>query len=80
MSVDLVGSTAFKADKRYENAQDGSPYPKWVKPFENFYTDFPRIMREEYKNITLKDQRHSENCRYPQVWKTIGDEIIFVTV
>lgn len=63
LSVDLVGSTAFKNGLR----KKGQEQP-WLQFFDSFYIDVPHIL-----------QKHigAENSYCPKIWKTIGDEILF---
>lgn len=77
LSVDLVGSTAFKARTR-ETESASEPYPEWVTKFRHFYREFPNILGSRYLRALSAQEGHeaySEGA--PQVWKTIGDEIIF---
>ncbi|MCJ2067059.1 hypothetical protein MKK63_30865 [Methylobacterium sp. J-088] len=77
MSVDLVGSTAFKA--KHSDRRDGDePYPVWLNRTRSFYRQFPQIIDNlfaEYSGIL--DGREAFKHRSPKVWKTVGDEIIF---
>ena len=79
MSVDLVGSTAFKANKNHSDPKEGSPSPAWVDQFRTFYKDFPLEVRKAYDLVVkaLDGELLHEAARRPLVWKTIGDEIIF---
>lgn len=73
LSVDLVGSTAYKS-------KDGNTNLKWIKAFQKFYGEFPKQFAKNYKAICAETPEvcadEAENL--PKVWKTIGDEIIFV--
>lgn len=79
MSVDLVGSTAFKASKIHSQPQNGSPSPAWVDEFRTFYKDFPIEVAKAYDSVVkaLGDELVGQTPNRPRVWKTIGDEIIF---
>ncbi|MCB5184005.1 hypothetical protein LG201_02160 [Methylobacillus gramineus] len=79
MSVDLVGSTAFKANKKHSDHQNGSPSPAWVDEFRTFYKDFPIKVGEAYRRIidVSGEEVGDTHDNHPRVWKTIGDEIIF---
>ncbi len=74
LSVDLVGSTAFKAES---NKHDAFPHPDWLKKFQTFYSDFPKAVQERYAELSLKADNKVLCDKYPMVWKTVGDEIIF---
>jgi len=71
LSVDLTGSTAFKAKNTSFD---------WLKEFQKFYGGFPKIFGNKYS--TVCKQIHAltddEQGCVPKVWKTIGDEILFV--
>lgn len=74
LTVDLVGSTAYKA--KYINRQERTlePHPEWVSRFRKFYQQFPENLRSAYGE-TESGKAGKEGP--PQVWKTIGDEILF---
>ncbi|CDX27317.1 conserved hypothetical protein [Mesorhizobium plurifarium] len=74
-SVDLVGSTAFKA--RYSGWESGSPNPIWVTQIQHFYREFPKILDANFGRLKSLDVPPRPGDRAPSVWKTIGDEIIF---
>jgi hypothetical protein len=73
LSVDLTGSTAFKS-------KNGTTNFEWLKAFQKFYGEFPARFTDSYKNICTKIPEISDNesRSLPKVWKTIGDEILFV--
>lgn len=79
MSADLVGSTAFKANKKHSEPQNGSRSPAWVDEFRTFYKDFPIAVAKSYELVVkaLGDELQGDIGNRPRVWKTIGDEIIF---
>ncbi|MBT9368613.1 hypothetical protein [Rhizobium sp. CSW-27] len=79
MSVDLVGSTAFKASKKHSEPQNGSPSPAWIDEFRTFYKDFPFSVASAYDLVIRAhgEELLGEVSNRPRVWKTIGDEIIF---
>ncbi|MGU3358928.1 hypothetical protein ACLBWX_01200 [Methylobacterium sp. M6A4_1b] len=77
MSVDLVGSTAFKA-KHGDRREGGEPYPVWLNRTRSFYRQFPNMMNAYFKEYAgISEGRESFSDRSPKVWKTVGDEIIF---
>ncbi len=67
LSVDLVGSTAFKNAERRKNLSIAHP---WLDVFRGFYDGFNR----EFLNI-LSANGHNEN--QPRIWKAAGDELLF---
>jgi hypothetical protein len=73
LSVDLVGSTAYKS-------RTGSTNLKWIKAFQKFYGEFPSQFAKNYKLVCAETSEIGapETDDGPKVWKTIGDEILFV--
>lgn len=73
LSVDLVGSTAFKSRESETNLV-------WIKAFQKFYEQFPKLFENKYKEFCAKspELNTAETSYLPKVWKTIGDEILFV--
>lgn len=71
LSVDLVGSTAFKETAGQDG--DGRIGPAWANVFTEFYSFFPRFFEREYAGEILE-----EGIR-PQVVKAIGDELLLET-
>ena len=73
LSVDLTGSTDFKARSGQSNLD-------WLKTFQKFYGEFPTLFARKYEETcnAIPDIGKHEKSNYPKVWKTIGDEIIFV--
>ncbi|WP_156399253.1 hypothetical protein [Methylobacterium sp. Leaf466] len=77
MSVDLVGSTAFKA-KNGDARLPNEPYPTWLNRTKNFYRLFPQILSGHFHEfLSVLDGSDVYKNYSPQVWKTVGDEIIF---
>lgn len=75
LSVDLVGSTMFKAGRGGEGTSE--TYPIWVNETRKFYREFPDILASKFRSIA--DPRVAKDARElaPKLWKTVGDEIIF---
>jgi hypothetical protein len=76
LSVDLVGSTAFKAGRGSE-AIEQSAHPLWVWEINKFYQEFPATLRKRYSQHTDRPEHVVHAETFPSVWKTIGDEIVF---
>ncbi len=77
LSVDLAGSTAFKTGQGRE-LSDGSSQPLWVKVTRDFYREFPKLIQEAFDRLSNgSSERDLSEARHPQVWKTVGDEILF---
>lgn len=73
LSIDLCGSTAFKSSKAGE-AREAGAAPNWVTIFQNFYSDFPDIFEDEFRQLR-NPSIGDDGC--PEVWKAVGDELIF---
>ncbi|WP_153003650.1 hypothetical protein [Aureimonas ureilytica] len=77
MSVDLVGSTAYKAGPG-SNRDETSMRQAWVEEIRNFYSEFPDLLHRfcldnaPRMGVAITDERI-----IPAVWKTIGDELVF---
>ena len=73
LSVDLTGSTAFKSKPNHSSFE-------WLKAFQHFYGGFPPLFNRKYEDacncIPEISDNEKQNC--PKIWKTIGDEILFV--
>jgi hypothetical protein len=77
LSVDLVGSTAFKsgAGKRRD---EGELYPQWVTQIRSFYRQFPEHVEAKFNETSAgKWDCPADTPLHPQVWKTVGDELLF---
>jgi hypothetical protein len=60
-----------------ERSDVANPHPQWVTQFRQFYRQFPETVRRAYRTTRVRagETEDPEGC--PQVWKTIGDEILF---
>jgi len=67
LSVDMVGSTEFKARFTGQNA-DG-----WLGPFRTFFTNFP-LMTAGQIGLAFLDDPVTPAI---DVWKVMGDEVLF---
>lgn len=72
LSADLSGSTAYKNSPAGLERQDG--VPTWVSAFQNFYVEFPSLLEDIYAR---KQVGTVTGGRCPQLWKAIGDELVF---
>lgn len=78
LSVDLVGSTAFKA--RFGEARDQeNGHPIWVNQIRHFYREFPKFVTTRYERTIIGAGEGYDiyDDFGPSIWKTIGDEILF---
>jgi len=69
MSVDLAGSTAFKAQAQFDGGS-----PEWLEAFEAFFREVPLIMMGQIAAAFAME----EEVPNSGVWKVIGDEIVFL--
>lgn len=72
ISVDLVGSTAFKT-RSVKDRQNNRPGPPWVDVFKEFYIGFPLMFERRLGELELPEQLR------PRLVKTIGDEVLLQT-
>jgi class 3 adenylate cyclase len=70
LSVDIVGSAAFKAD-----APEQQGPPRWVQAFEAFYTDLPLLIEQARLELSGDGLPLAERL---QLWKAIGDQLVFL--
>jgi hypothetical protein len=82
LSVDLVGSTAFKAAAKSSEPSPRAPSPQadryhqWLPVFTGFYYRFP----ERLAGCLEKESKVAKNInlgKAPAFWKPIGDELVF---
>jgi hypothetical protein len=76
LSVDLVGSTAYKYNTEYPSHENLSELrtsvSPWLEAFKMFYTEFPIIFRERYSNVS--NYADADRIKF---WKAVGDELLF---
>jgi hypothetical protein len=63
LSVDLVGSTAFKQSRQ-----------EWLPALLNFYRDFDQIIHAQYRAFRQRSKAH---IAAPEFWKSNGDEVLY---
>jgi len=71
LSVDLVGSTAFKNSLRSES--ESRLGPAWANVFVQFYNGFPLLFERTLSNSSLPAELR------PKVVKALGDELLLQT-
>jgi hypothetical protein len=69
MSLDIAGSTAFKAQASGEGDS-----PEWLEAFETFFREAPLIMMGQIASVFADE----DEVPYTGVWKVIGDEIVLL--
>jgi len=72
LSVDVVGSTAFKHQSQYTDSQG------WLDFFVSFYTSFPDILAELTADYVK--EKNLNSFEVPTFWKALGDELVFAVV
>jgi hypothetical protein len=75
LSVDLAGSTAFKAGAGKRTLEDQT-YPVWVNLTNQFYRRFPASVAAAFRELRHVDDADFDGYAAPALWKTIGDEIV----
>ncbi|MDR2706149.1 MAG: hypothetical protein LBC02_10255 [Planctomycetaceae bacterium] len=76
-SVDIEGATAYKSNIRIQSREKD-----WCLVFNRFYEDFPNALSSAYfhpSNDQTKGQYQYPTIKIilPELWKFIGDEILF---
>ena len=74
LSVDVVGSTAFKHRSGHSDGQG------WLEFFTSFYTEFPDFLAVEREKCLKKRGEAEDKLPKPTLWKALGDELIFTVV
>src|SRR5262249_50095825 len=83
LSVDLVGSTAFKHQAAFDKTVEGKAQqtlgPPWLSPIARFYRDFDRQFRSNWQSFrhNLESTGAFECGPAPELWKTSGDELLY---
>jgi hypothetical protein len=73
LSVDVVGSTAFKHHSEKADAQG------WLEFFTSFYSEFPNFLATAHSDCLQSKNLVPANFPGALLWKARGDELIFVT-
>lgn len=78
MSADIVGSTALKQSPF--SASKTEQRATWFSKIQGFYFEADQAFRREFNGF--RDTENDQNIvgPYPELWKTIGDEVVFVKV
>ncbi|UWU76472.1 hypothetical protein N2603_42485 [Bradyrhizobium huanghuaihaiense] len=85
LSVDIVGSTAFKQaakdrqlDKSTRDGIDPPPAEPWFSPIAQFYRGIERTFAKEWAVcVDLSNEVGWPTGRPPELWKSVGDELIY---
>lgn len=78
LSVDVVGSTAFKHASHigWQIEGDDALTKGWLDFFTSFYQDFPAQLETALSRI-VSEKGHKGDLPKPELWKAQGDELIF---
>lgn len=79
LSVDMVGSTAYKfgAGRETGTEKGAGLEPQWLINTKKFYSSFTSDFQSQLSR--LLPTLDIIPARTPKVWKTIGDEIVYVS-
>jgi len=88
LSVDIVGSTAFKQATRdrppakiASGPDDPPPAEPWFSPIAQFYRGIERTFAKEWAVCVERSSSVGwPTGRAPELWKSIGDELIYTKV
>jgi hypothetical protein len=72
LSVDVVGSTAFKHQAERTDAQG------WLEFFTSFYSGFPNFLSTAHAETLHSKNHRPEHLAPALLWKALGDELVFV--
>ena len=70
LSVDIVGSTAFKHSAKLNANQ------QWLGFFVSFFTEFNGAFQKA--RIALRKKLNRQPVDEPKLWKSLGDELVYV--
>lgn len=83
MSVDIIGSTAFKQGVRYKDASpedEQSFMQPWIEHFTAFFVEFSEVLNtawnDSWRNLP-GPMKEYEGKNKPSFWKGAGDEAIY---
>lgn len=84
LSVDIVGSTAFKQaarDRSAAKSSDGGDIPPaepWFSPIAQFYRGMEQTFSREWKLCVERSTTVNwPTGEPPELWKSVGDELIY---
>lgn len=82
LSVDIVGSTAFKQAPSVsfsDEPSDAPPSEAWFSPIAQFYREIEVIFAREWGVYTSKHAKATKwkDGAAPYFWKGIGDEVVY---
>ena len=90
LSADIVGSTAFKQNASALEAQEmlddngqikNAAFPSWFTIVLQFYQQSEQTFAMQWQGITEQKVSDAEGTDFfgepPELWKTIGDEVLF---
>ncbi|CAA7621750.1 conserved hypothetical protein [Magnetospirillum sp. LM-5] len=83
LSVDLVGSTAFKqrALEETRSVSGSRIYSYWLEVVTEFYRKIDELFFEEWDNLaSAQNSGALQRGERPVFWKTLGDELLYTKV
>lgn len=78
MSADIVGSTALKQSPFTSSKTEQRA--TWFSKIQGFYFEADQAFRREFNSFQDNESDSDLVGPYPELWKTIGDEVVFVKV
>lgn len=79
LSVDIAGSTQFKSSLPSVECDQSENESSWVTVYTEFFDDFPALFVQTV-NETRSSERHATQGVDVELWKTLGDELVFVAL
>lgn len=76
LSADIIGSTALKQAHTGSNA--GFQGNVWFSAIQGFYIEANRAFQSSWLSVTVEAGEDISAGPPPQMWKTVGDEVLFV--
>lgn len=90
LSADIVGSTAFKQNASALEAQEqlddngdvkGPAFPSWFTVVLQFYQQAEQTFAMQWQGMKAQAEGQADGADFfgdpPELWKTIGDEVLF---
>ncbi|WP_041678924.1 hypothetical protein [Rhizobium etli] len=86
LSVDLVGSTAFKQSsqvaQKLEDSNERDAVEPWFSPIAQFYKEIERLFAREWQSYVAGwgKKLNWPSGQSPELWKSAGDELLYTKV
>lgn len=83
-SADVVGSTAFKQKPEGETNGSGGVDPAWFGMVLSFYHQAEKAFAQNWEKYERQFSEDNDESSWfgdaPEVWKTVGDEVLFTKI